>query len=124
MLETEFATRVTLLLEEYRHFLEDRGALDAQLDCLVALHGRERIAEWKALAAAGKWREFVARLLAQHYDPAYRRSSMRNYVQLADAPSVRITAADAGPSTPRRRKCLGTVRRARGCAARRCGQAR
>lgn len=94
ILETDSPTRVTLLLDEYRHFLEARSALDAQLDCLVDLHGRERIGEWKALAAAGKWREFVERLLVQHYDPAYRRSSMKNYPQLINAPSVRIRSAD------------------------------
>jgi tRNA 2-selenouridine synthase len=94
-LETGVATRVTLLLDEYRHFLEDRRALEAQLDCLVDLHGRERIGEWKALAAAGKWREFVERLLVQHYDPAYRRSSMKNYPQLINAPLARIASADA-----------------------------
>jgi tRNA 2-selenouridine synthase len=93
-LETDLQTRVTLLLDEYRHFLADRAALDAQLDCLVALHGRERIGEWKALAAAGNWREFVARLLREHYDPAYGRSSTRNFSQLSDAPRVRIEAAD------------------------------
>ena len=93
-LDTDTATRVTLLLEEYRHFLEDRDALNAQLDCLVALHGRERISEWKALAAAGKWREFVERLLVQHYDPAYKRSSTKNYPRLADAPSVRVTSVE------------------------------
>src|SRR5438132_12868491 len=58
VLETDLATRVTLLLDEYRHFLADRAALEAQLDCLIALHGRDRIGEWKALAQAGKWREF------------------------------------------------------------------
>ena len=94
-LETDVEARVTLLLDEYRHFLEDRAALDAQLDCLVALHGRERIGEWKALAAAGRWREFVARLLHEHYDPAYSRSSTRNYSQLAAAPRLRIASADA-----------------------------
>jgi tRNA 2-selenouridine synthase len=94
-LQTDLPMRVTLLLDEYRHFLADRAALEAQLDCLVALHGRERIGEWKALAAAGKWREFVERLLVQHYDPAYRRSSMRNFPQLIDAPSVRIESADS-----------------------------
>ena len=93
-LDTDTATRVTLLLEEYRHFLEDRGALNAQLDCLVALHGRERINEWKALAAAGQWREFVERLLVQHYDPAYKRSSTKNYPQLIEATSVRIASSD------------------------------
>ena len=93
-LATDLPTRVTLLLDEYRHFLDDRAALEAQLDCLIALHGRERIGEWKALAAAGKWREFVERLLVQHYDPAYRRSSMTNFPQLIEAPSVRIASPD------------------------------
>jgi tRNA 2-selenouridine synthase len=93
-LETDLPTRVSLLLDEYQHFLANRAALDAQLDCLVALHGRERISEWKSLAAAGRWHEFVERLLVQHYDPAYQRSSLRNYPQLADAPSVRIQSAE------------------------------
>jgi tRNA 2-selenouridine synthase len=98
-LEASLDTRVTLLLEEYRHFVEDRASLEAQLDCLVALHGRERIAEWKALAAAGAWREFVSRLLVEHYDPAYRKSSTRNFVNLSDAPAVRIASADEAAFT-------------------------
>jgi tRNA 2-selenouridine synthase len=93
-LETSLEVRVSLLLDEYRHFLTDRNSLEAQLDCLVALHGRERIAEWKALAARGAWREFVARLLLEHYDPAYRRSSHRNFPQLAEADSVPVAGAD------------------------------
>ena len=94
ILETDLTTRVTLLLDEYRHFLADRATLDAQLDCLVALHGRDRINEWKGLAAAGKWRDFVERLLVQHYDPAYRRSSMRNFTELGAARRVRIESAE------------------------------
>jgi tRNA 2-selenouridine synthase len=93
-IEASLETRVSLLLDEYRHFLGDRAALDAQLDCLVALHGRERIGEWKALAARGAWREFVSRLLVEHYDPAYKRSSHRNFTHLADARQVRIPAAE------------------------------
>jgi len=89
-LDTGLDTRVTLLLEEYRHFVADRAALDAQLDCLAGLHGRERIAQWKALAAAHRWREFVSRLLVEHYDPAYRKSAARNFVRLADARTVHI----------------------------------
>jgi len=92
-LEASLETRVELLLEEYRHFLEDRAALEAQLDCLVALHGKEKIGAWKALAQRGEWREFVARLLAEHYDPAYRRSSVRNFPGLATARQVRIENA-------------------------------
>src|SRR5438270_459421 len=81
LLETPLATRVTLLLEEYQHFVADRASLEAQLDCLSALHGRERIAQWKALAAQGAWRDFVGRLLTEHYDDAYRRSAERNFPQ-------------------------------------------
>jgi len=93
VLETDVETRVDLLLDEYSHFLRDRNLLDAQLDCLVALHGREKIAQWKSLAARGDWREFVARLLVEHYDPAYRRSSARNFAKLGDARTLRITSA-------------------------------
>ncbi len=90
LLETPLETRVDLLLDEYRHFLADRKALENQLDCLVALHGRTRIAEWKSIA---DWRELVARLLVEHYDPAYRRSSARNFEKLPRARTTRIAAA-------------------------------
>ena len=93
-LEAPLEVRVTLLLDEYRHFLQDRGLLEAQLDCLTALHGREEIAAWKALAAQGAWRDFVARLLMQHYDPAYRRSSLKNFTLLPEAEVLHISSAD------------------------------
>ncbi|MEA3195635.1 MAG: tRNA 2-selenouridine synthase [Betaproteobacteria bacterium] len=93
-LETDTETRVTLLLQEYEFFLDNQETLYQQLDCLVSLHGREKVAGWKALAERGAWREFVARLLAEHYDPAYRRSSHKNFVHLPDARALRISAAD------------------------------
>jgi len=93
-IEAALEVRVTLLLDEYRHFLADPGSLQAQLDCLAGLHGREKIAGWKALAARGAWRELVARLLAEHYDPAYGRSSLKNFTRLPEAQTVRIESAD------------------------------
>ena len=107
VLDADLETRVTLLLEEYRHFTADRAALEAQLDCLVALHGREKIGQWKSLAASGDWRGFVARLLVEHYDPAYARSSTRNFVQLANAPRLRIRAADETAFDAAARELLG-----------------
>jgi tRNA 2-selenouridine synthase len=91
VLETSVEVRVDLLLDEYRHFVADRRALEKQLDCLVALHGRERIGEWKSMS---DWRELVGRLLVEHYDPAYRRSSTRNFALLAEARRLRISRAD------------------------------
>ena len=93
LLEASTDTRVALLNDEYRHFVADRPSLERQLDCLVELHGRERIAEWKGLAAAGDWTGLVRRLLDEHYDPAYRRSTDRNYVRMKDAARVGL----AGP---------------------------
>ena len=91
VLDTAVEGRVERLLDDYRHFRSDRGALNKQLECLAALHGRERIAEWKSIA---DWRELVRRLLVEHYDPAYRRSSTRNFIQLPQAKRVRIARAD------------------------------
>ena len=56
--------------------------------------GRERIAEWKQLAAAGAWDTLVERLLMEHYDPAYLRGMGRNYRSFTTAPALRIDAID------------------------------
>ena len=94
LLDTSADARVALLMDEYRHFFSDLPALNAQLDCLVALHGRERVGAWKALAASGKWQELVAKLLAEHYDPAYKRSAPSNFPRLAEAKAIRVVSAD------------------------------
>jgi tRNA 2-selenouridine synthase len=93
LLQTDTATRVALLLEEYRHFFADPAALGVQLDCLVALHGREKVGDWKALAGAGKWEALVARLLEDHYDAAYRRSAAQNFPRLAGARAFPLHSA-------------------------------
>lgn len=93
-LQTDTATRVALLMDEYRHFFTDVEKLGALLDCLVGMHSRERIAEWKALAATGDWPVLVARLLEEHYDPAYLRSAAYNFPRLAAARGLRIPSDD------------------------------
>jgi tRNA 2-selenouridine synthase len=88
--QASLETRVALLMQEYRHFLDDRALLDAQLDCLVGLHGRARIAQWKALETGA----LVRRLLEEHYDPAYQRSIDRNYVRHGEARIVNLSGPD------------------------------
>ncbi|MGH9577896.1 MAG: tRNA 2-selenouridine(34) synthase MnmH, partial [Terriglobales bacterium] len=95
LLQAGTQTRVALLLEEYRHFFADPASLGVQLDCLAGLHGRERVAQWKALAAGGEWAELVNRLLLEHYDPAYQRSASQNFPRLAGARTVRLACAEA-----------------------------
>jgi tRNA 2-selenouridine synthase len=77
--------RVRLLMEDYQHFCADPATLNAQLDHLVQLHGREKIDAWHELANAGRMPELVDQLLVEHYDPAYLRSIDRNFVQYPQA---------------------------------------
>ena len=84
-LELPFSERVSLLMDEYRHFFAEPDELFARLDFLDAMHGKNVIDSWKSLARSANWRELVAELLNAHYDPAYRKSATRNYPQLAEA---------------------------------------
>ncbi len=95
--ELDLTARVRLLLDDYRHFLAAPATLIGdKLDCLTALHGRVRVAAWKDLAQRGTWQELVASLLRDHYDPAYTRSTARNYPLLARA--LGLHPADESPA--------------------------
>jgi tRNA 2-selenouridine synthase len=89
-LEADVDTRVTLLLEDYAHFVGEPAALAAKLDLLRDLHGAERIAQWKQHLAHGRWHPLVRDLLESHYDPAYRRSLFRNYRDAQSAAGVEV----------------------------------
>jgi tRNA 2-selenouridine synthase len=78
-LEVAEAERITLLLEEYIHFLADPALLHAQLNHLTRLRGAETIQTWQAMIALRDWRGLVEDLLTRHYDPAYFKSLNKNY---------------------------------------------
>ena len=78
-LELPQALRVQLLMQDYAHFALDPSRLNAQLDCLTSLYGREKIAGWQAQASGGELEPLVEDLLCNHYDPAYLRSIQRNF---------------------------------------------
>jgi tRNA 2-selenouridine synthase len=93
-LEAAVGLRVEMLVEEYRHFVTDAAALGTQLDCLAAHYGQAQIANWKALAGRGAWDALVRELLELHYDPAYTRSTLKHYPQLAHSAPLIVTAND------------------------------
>jgi tRNA 2-selenouridine synthase len=94
VINASVATRVQLLINEYTHFTQDQSLLFTQLDCLIDLHGSAVIEDWKSLACALRWPEFVEATLTQHYDPAYYKSMKRNYARLPNATQVHLPAAD------------------------------
>jgi tRNA 2-selenouridine synthase len=94
VLEADVATRVTLLKDEYAHFLADAATLNTQLECLTSLHGRETIARWTAMARDGAWDALTEELLVRHYDPSYMRAIVKHYPSLNRAVRLHVSAAD------------------------------
>lgn len=77
--EIPLAARVDFLLRDYDYFTANAEYLIGRLATLRPLRGHEVVDRWCALARNGEWREFVAAILEQHYDPLYSRSQELNY---------------------------------------------
>ncbi|MDB5763740.1 MAG: rhodanese-like protein [Herminiimonas sp.] len=82
--------RVKLLMEDYAHFVTDPAILNTQLDCLISLHGREKIVRWQTMASSGEMETLVTELLVDHYDPAYLRSIERNFARFSQAQHLEL----------------------------------
>jgi tRNA 2-selenouridine synthase len=93
-LELPLEARVRLLRDEYVHFESDVATLHEKLDCLVPLHGHERVGAWKRLVDEGRWDALVERLLLDHYDPAYLRSIGRNFTRSPQAQPLVLASDD------------------------------
>lgn len=86
----DMAQRVQLWREDYRHFEENPKFMLERLHYLRPLVGGEEFAAWEALAGEGRMPELFERLMVKHYDPAYRRSVLRNYPDIDQSPQVAI----------------------------------
>ena len=84
------AARIQLLVEEYGFFAQQLERFCGHLETLVDLRGRDTVAQWQALARAGRWAEVFGALMREHYDPLYLASIGRNYVGVATARSVAL----------------------------------
>jgi tRNA 2-selenouridine synthase len=105
VIEAPMAVRIALLKDEYAHFLEDAAALNVQLDCLTALHGRETIQRWHALADTKQWDALTGELLVKHYDPAYTRAINNHYPTLAQAPRFQVSSPEEATYVELARAC-------------------
>ncbi len=94
-LEASPEVRTRLLIDEYRHLIEDTPRLLARLECLRELHPAETLALWRSLVEARAWTPFVLSVLEKHYDAAYARSMFRNYTSHVEAPVVELTGIDS-----------------------------
>lgn len=86
-IEATLSARVDFLLRDYDYAIADPEWLRERLGHLKALQSNETLARWIDLVAAGAFPVLVEELLAQHYDPLYRRSQSNNYRVLGAAES-------------------------------------
>jgi tRNA 2-selenouridine synthase len=73
----EASARARYLARAYADLSADRERLEGLLRLLVTLRGRAVVDGWIALLREGRMEELAADLMAEHYDPAYRRSRAR-----------------------------------------------
>ena len=87
--------RVALLVEDYAHLIKDPQTLCERLQALRELRGAAVVERWQTHARAGRTETLVQELLAEHYDPIYRRSTERNFEGQAGAPEVMLEDGSA-----------------------------
>ena len=85
--------RAGYLTRAYADMLSDRAGVIALIESLSALHPKERIGQWVALAEAADWAELAEGLMRDHYDPRYSRTARRSAV-----PEHRVDLPDLSPA--------------------------
>lgn len=95
-IETDMQQRVSLLREDYRHFEDNPQFMLERLTFLRPLVGGAEFLIWAELAVQRRMPELFERLMRNHYDPAYRRSILRNYPAIDASPP--ITLSDLSPA--------------------------
>ncbi|MFP3581983.1 tRNA 2-selenouridine(34) synthase MnmH [Paraburkholderia sp. SIMBA_055] len=87
--------RSAFLLHDYAHLFDDPALLKTQLERLIGLHSRERVAGWQKLVDENRREELANALIELHYDPAYARSSHQHFVHLPQALQIEFRPNDA-----------------------------
>lgn len=90
--EAPMSERVTLWREDYRHFEVNPKQLIEQLAHLKPLVGNDEFETWQQLAENQRMPDLFERLMTNHYDPAYRRSTLRHYPNIDSAQLIRLTS--------------------------------
>jgi len=77
LLDVPVPARVAFLLQDYQHVIDEPQRLAPLLSWVTTRIGHDAVAAWRQHIDAGDWPGFVARVLEDHYDPAYDRSAAK-----------------------------------------------
>ncbi len=93
--EVPLEARVAHIRSEYPHLVADPVGLVERLEPLRPLLGGERLARWRAMAAARDVDGLFAALMVEHYDPLYSRTIRSNYPGLDHGRQVSLERVEA-----------------------------
>jgi tRNA 2-selenouridine synthase len=91
---TPMRHRVAMWRREYPHFEKDPIRLVNQLSFLKPIVGGAILNNWAALAEQGFVDDLFERVMTDHYDPAYTRSTEKHYCDQEDAVPIELLSLD------------------------------
>ncbi|MEY4982496.1 MAG: hypothetical protein RIR62_762 [Pseudomonadota bacterium] len=86
--------RAAYLVRAYADLVADRDRLDGIVASLRPLHPAEVIADWRRMAAEGRFADLAEGLMERHYDPRYGKHRARMEVPFVEVAAERLGAAD------------------------------
>lgn len=92
--EAPLDARVAHLMACYADLIREPAAFRAALERLVPQHGHERVGAWQGMLARSEWDALARALIADHYDPAYRRGGEGLYRRAGDARPLRLDSLE------------------------------
>ncbi|MEZ5750729.1 MAG: tRNA 2-selenouridine(34) synthase MnmH [Paracoccaceae bacterium] len=75
--QAPLSARAEWLTKAYADITQNPAELATRIDALAPYQPRAMIDEWHAMAASGAFADLAASLMAEHYDPRYARTKLR-----------------------------------------------
>jgi tRNA 2-selenouridine synthase len=95
VVHTPMSERVAMWHREYPHFAEDPVELIEKLTYLKPLVGGVTIDRWKELAERREMDALFESIMIDHYDPAYTRSTNKNYGKTGETTAIHLDFLDS-----------------------------
>ncbi|CAB3780386.1 tRNA 2-selenouridine(34) synthase MnmH [Paraburkholderia caffeinilytica] len=93
--ETPMSERIAMWRHEYPHFERDPVALVAQLSYLKALLSGMTLEKWVSMAERQDIDALFESIMRDYYDPAYLRSTKKNYVHTEYSIKIQLETLDS-----------------------------
>ncbi|PWJ21038.1 tRNA 2-selenouridine(34) synthase MnmH [Jannaschia seohaensis] len=106
-LEVPLSARARFLLTTYPDLTADAELLARRIETLRPYHCSDRIAAWHELARHGRHIALAERLIAEHYDPRYRRPSRETREELGVVALDTLSEAALARASERVRELSG-----------------